>query len=66
MAEDAAMTVEQGRRSVAKTAGDLAAALARRHVQLFARIDHAGAAQVAGLDLAGEQVLIFGGPRVGG
>lgn len=41
------------------------AALSQRGVQLFARIDHAGAARAAGLELADEEVLIFGDPRVG-
>src|SRR4051812_11099337 len=32
---------------------------------VFARIDHAGAARDAGLELADEQVVLFGNPRAG-
>jgi uncharacterized protein (DUF302 family) len=32
---------------------------------VFARIDHAGAAREAGLELADEQVVVFGNPRAG-
>ena len=32
---------------------------------MFARIDHAGAAREAGLELADEQVVLFGNPRAG-
>jgi uncharacterized protein (DUF302 family) len=32
---------------------------------VFAQIDHAGAAREAGLELADEQVVLFGNPRAG-
>ncbi len=32
---------------------------------VFARIDHAAAARCAGLELADEQVILFGNPKVG-
>lgn len=32
---------------------------------IFARIDHAGAARGAGLDMQEEEVLIFGNPKAG-
>jgi uncharacterized protein (DUF302 family) len=51
--------------SVPATADRIASALERRGVQLFARIDHAAGARAAGLELADEQLLIFGDPRVG-
>lgn len=51
--------------SVPATADRIASALERRGVQLFARIDHGAGAGAAGLELADEQVLIFGDPRVG-
>jgi uncharacterized protein (DUF302 family) len=40
-------------------------AIESRGLTLFARIDHAGAAREAGLELADEQVLLFGNPRAG-
>jgi uncharacterized protein (DUF302 family) len=51
--------------SVAATLDRVAAALQRRDVTLFARIDHGGEARAAGLELADEELLIFGDPRVG-
>jgi uncharacterized protein (DUF302 family) len=50
---------------VRATGDRLAAALERRGVRLFARIDHGAGAREAGLELADEEVLIFGDPRVG-
>jgi uncharacterized protein (DUF302 family) len=41
------------------------AALERRDITVFARVDHAGGARSAGLDLADEELLIFGDPRAG-
>lgn len=51
--------------SVGDTVERLLAALESRGIAVFARIDHAGAARDAGLELADEQVVIFGDPRVG-
>jgi beta-galactosidase len=50
---------------VAETMDRLAAVLARRAVSVFARVDHAGGARAAGLELADEELLIFGDPRAG-
>ncbi|HEX4563619.1 MAG TPA: DUF302 domain-containing protein [Solirubrobacteraceae bacterium] len=41
------------------------AAVGRRGIDRFARIDHAGGARSAGLELDDEEVLVFGDPRVG-
>jgi uncharacterized protein (DUF302 family) len=41
------------------------AALGRRGITVFARIDHAAGARQAGLELADEELVIFGDPRVG-
>ena len=41
------------------------AALGRRGITVVARIDHAAAARQAGLELADEELVIFGDPRVG-
>jgi uncharacterized protein (DUF302 family) len=43
----------------------LVSALNRRGITVFARIDHAGNARGAGLELAGEELLVFGDPRAG-
>jgi uncharacterized protein (DUF302 family) len=40
-------------------------AIESRGLTLFARIDHAAAAREAGLELADEQVVLFGNPRAG-
>ena len=45
--------------------GRLLAALETRGITLFARIDHAGAARNAGLELPEELVIVFGNPRTG-
>jgi uncharacterized protein (DUF302 family) len=51
--------------SVRVTAERGLAALESRGITLFARVDHAGGARSAGLELADEEVLIFGDPRAG-
>ncbi len=48
-----------------ETVGALRAAIERRGLTVFARIDHAGAARQVGLELADEEVVIFGSPRAG-
>jgi uncharacterized protein (DUF302 family) len=50
---------------VAVTTDRLIAALQRRGIVVFARVDHSGGARAAGLELADEELLIFGDPRVG-
>ncbi len=51
--------------SVKETADRLVAALQRRGIEIFARINHAAGARAAGLTLADEELLVFGDPRVG-
>src|SRR3954468_19735584 len=48
-----------------ETVRRLVEAVERRGLTLFARIDHAAAAREAGLELADEQVVLFGNPRAG-
>ena len=48
-----------------ETVSRLIDAIEGRGLTLFARIDHAGAAREAGLELADEQVVLFGAPRAG-
>jgi uncharacterized protein (DUF302 family) len=55
----------RSRDCVEATVDRLVTALERRQIEVFARIDHGGAARRAGLELADEEVLIFGDPRVG-
>ena len=51
--------------SVDTTMGRLIDSLFQRGITIFARIDHASNARLVGLELADEQVLIFGDPRAG-
>jgi uncharacterized protein (DUF302 family) len=50
---------------VAGTVDRMVSALETRDIAVFARIDHAAGAREAGLELADEELLIFGDPRVG-
>jgi uncharacterized protein (DUF302 family) len=49
----------------AETMRRLIEAVQGRGLAVFARIDHAAAAREVGLELADEQVLVFGNPRAG-
>jgi uncharacterized protein (DUF302 family) len=51
--------------SVTVTIDRLEATLKERGTTVFARVDHAGAARGAGLELPDEELLIFGDPRAG-
>ncbi len=57
--------VRRSEASHADTVNALISAIERRGITLFARIDHAGAARDVGLELAEEEVLVFGNPRGG-
>jgi uncharacterized protein (DUF302 family) len=50
---------------VAATMDALEAAVTGAGATVFARVDHAGGAMKAGLELAPEQLLIFGNPKLG-
>jgi uncharacterized protein (DUF302 family) len=50
---------------VGETVDRLIAALEQWSITVFARIDHAGAAREVGLQLADEELVIFGDPRAG-
>jgi uncharacterized protein (DUF302 family) len=41
------------------------AALERRNINVFARVDHGAGARAVDLELAAEQLVIFGDPRAG-
>jgi uncharacterized protein (DUF302 family) len=47
------------------TVARLTEAIDKRGLTVFARIDHAGAARAAGLELADEEVVVFGNARAG-
>ncbi len=51
--------------NVKDTADKLEAVLRAKGIQVFARIDHAGAAKANGLTMADEELLIFGDPKIG-
>ena len=59
------LTTAKSVHSVPVTVDRVIAALGRRGITVFARIDHAAGARKAGLELADEEVLIFGDPRTG-
>lgn len=59
------LTTREGAAPVAVTVQALLSALDRRHVQVFAVVDHAAGAGSVGLELADEVVVIFGNPAVG-
>ena len=53
------------RHSVTETLSRLEAGLQKRGINIFARIDHAGAAAAVGLKMPPTEVLIFGSPKAG-
>jgi uncharacterized protein (DUF302 family) len=59
------MLVTPSTSGYAETMSRLIEAIASRGLTVFARIDHAAAAREAGLDLAPEEVVIFGNARAG-
>jgi uncharacterized protein (DUF302 family) len=59
------LTTVESAHGVSSTVDRLIAALGRRGINLFARVDHAAGARKAGLELADEELVIFGDPRAG-
>jgi uncharacterized protein (DUF302 family) len=59
------MLVTRSRYDHAETVRRLLTAIERRRLTVFARIDHAAAAREAGLELAPEEVFVFGNPKAG-
>jgi uncharacterized protein (DUF302 family) len=59
------MVVKRTAYGYRETAVRVTEAIESRGLTLFARIDHAAGARAAGLELADEQVLLFGNPRAG-
>ena len=48
-----------------ETLDRLESALQRRHLEIFARFDHSGAARRVGLSMPDTQVVVFGSPKAG-
>ncbi|HEV7936429.1 MAG TPA: DUF302 domain-containing protein [Solirubrobacteraceae bacterium] len=61
----ASLVVKRSVSSYSDTTRSLLVAIERRDLTVFARIDHAAAAREAGLELAEEEVVLFGSPRAG-
>lgn len=59
------MVVKRSVASHSATVESLLAAIERHGLNVFARIDHAAAAREAGLELAEEEVVLFGSPLAG-
>jgi beta-galactosidase len=59
------LTAVESPHDVRTTMDHLVAALNHRGIAVFARVDHGGGARSAQLELADEELLIFGDPRVG-
>jgi uncharacterized protein (DUF302 family) len=57
--------VQRSAHDHAETMRRLIDAVQGRGLTVFARIDHAAAAREVGMELADEQVLVFGNPRAG-
>jgi len=55
----------QSNHSVAETGNRLEAALSDKGMVVFARINHAGGAEKAGLELLPTEQVIFGNPKIG-
>ena len=51
--------------SVSETLGRLESLLQSKGVTIFARVDHSGEAEKAGLQMRPTQLLIFGSPKAG-
>jgi len=64
-AASAAMVEKPSPYPVAETIDRLAAAVENAGAAVIARVDHAGAAEKAGLEMRPTELLIFGNPKVG-
>jgi uncharacterized protein (DUF302 family) len=62
---DAGLVALPSARSAGETVERLKSLLAQKQIQVFADIDHAAAAEKAGLSLRPTRVLIFGNPKAG-
>src|SRR5207302_9133609 len=65
MSRTMSLTTVKSAHGVPETVDRVIAALSLRGIRIFARIDHAAGARQAGLELADEELVIFGDPRAG-
>lgn len=59
------MIIKKSASGYAETADSLVAAIERRGLTVFARVDHAAGAREAGLELEDEEVVLFGNAMSG-
>jgi uncharacterized protein (DUF302 family) len=59
------MNVTRSSSVYADTLASLIAAIEKRGLTVFARVDHAAGAREVGMELADEEVVLFGSPRSG-
>jgi uncharacterized protein (DUF302 family) len=59
------LTITRSSSDYEQTVGALLGAIEQRGLTVFSRIDHAAGAQQVGLELADEEVVIFGSPKSG-
>ncbi|MBS1953758.1 MAG: DUF302 domain-containing protein [Cyanobacteria bacterium SZAS-4] len=59
------LVVRNSKLAVGEAVARLRTLLESKNIKIFAHIDHQSAAIDAGLEMAEEQVLVFGDPRVG-
>ncbi len=59
------MIVKRSISGYVETTSSLIDAIGRRGLTVFAQIDHAAAARAVGMELADEEVVLFGNPRSG-
>jgi uncharacterized protein (DUF302 family) len=64
-ADDAGIITKTSHDSVEDTVARLTDLIAARGMELFATLDHSGAARRVGLDLRDTKVIIFGSPTAG-
>jgi uncharacterized protein (DUF302 family) len=65
LCEHVPVVIKRSASSYEQTTKRLIEAIERRGVTVFAQIDHAAGARGVGLELADEQVVIFGNPQGG-
>lgn len=63
--ENAPLIIKPGASSYRQTVLSLIEAIERRGLTVFARIDHSAGAHGVGLELAAEEVVLFGSPKSG-
>jgi uncharacterized protein (DUF302 family) len=63
--ENRGVVVTESSSGYASTVASLIAAIEQRGLTVFGRVDHAGGARAAGLELADEELIVFGSPRAG-